>query len=150
MPFSGVVDAARMVGEDEEETSHLHETLNDAREFLESQCWCSRILHEYFGTGVGGVFGLFLFHLEPTGSEDTWLWVVAGDLPSAYFVVDDSGNPKEAMQTYDELIRDWISAVRNGSSLEEVFPFEVSPTLEHAEMLETRLDFLKERITPHM
>ncbi|MEL6339763.1 MAG: hypothetical protein AAFQ65_07635, partial [Myxococcota bacterium] len=87
---------------------------------------------------------------EPTGSEDTWLWVVAGDLPSAYFVVDDSGNPKEAMQTYDELIRDWISAVRNGSSLEEVFPFEVSPTLEHAEMLETRLDFLKERITPHM
>ncbi|MEL6196007.1 MAG: hypothetical protein AAFQ77_03025 [Myxococcota bacterium] len=139
-----------MIGEDEEETEQLRRTLLEAKEYLISHQWCRHILGEYFGAGVGGVFGLFLFHLEPRGDEDTWLWVIAGDLPSAYFVVDDSNSPREAMTTYDQLMRDWIGAIRDGRSLDECFPVDVSPDAQHAAMLETRLNFLRDRVLPQL
>jgi hypothetical protein len=40
----------------------------------------------------------------------------------------------------------WVSAVRSGASLAEVIPVKAAPTLEQADMLATRLSFLRDEI----
>jgi hypothetical protein len=38
----------------------------------------------------------------------------------------------------------WVDAVRSGAGLEGIIPVNVSPTLEHAEMLASRLGFIQD------
>jgi len=41
---------------------------------------------------------------------------------------------------------EWVAAVRVGRSLDDVIPVDVAPTLEHADMLQSRLSFIRDRI----
>jgi hypothetical protein len=43
-------------------------------------------------------------------------------------------------------MRRWVNAVRNHETLDNVIPVSVEPTLEHAGMLETRLEFIKKNL----
>jgi hypothetical protein len=38
----------------------------------------------------------------------------------------------------------WVDAVRAGGSLQDIIPVNVSPTLEYADMLSTRLSFIRD------
>jgi hypothetical protein len=38
----------------------------------------------------------------------------------------------------------WVNAVRAGDALEGIIPVNVSPTLEHAEMLSSRLGYIQD------
>jgi hypothetical protein len=40
----------------------------------------------------------------------------------------------------------WVEAVRAGTSLEDVIPVRAEPTLEHAAMLASRLQFIRDEI----
>jgi hypothetical protein len=42
----------------------------------------------------------------------------------------------------------WVEAGRSGKSLEELFPIKVEPTKQHAEMLATRITFIRNKIIP--
>ena len=66
-----------------------------------------------------------------------------GDVPPAYVVVDDCPTPRDALQMYVEEMHRWISAARDGSSLDDVIPMNVAPTRENADRLNARLDLLK-------
>jgi hypothetical protein len=75
----------RIVGDDAEETGLLQQMLQKATDYLKSFRWCPPIEQIYLGCGVGGVVAVFLFHFrERIQGTDEWLWVVVGDLPSAY------------------------------------------------------------------
>jgi len=77
-----------MHGEDEEETKMLKVMLSEAESYIASFHWSQPIKERYLGFGVGNVVALFLFRFDkPIRETDDWLWVVVGDLPSAYFVV---------------------------------------------------------------
>src|SRR5256885_471720 len=77
----------KMTGEDAAETEQLREMLARAEAYLRSFQWCPPIAERYIGFGIGGVIALFLFKMERAiNNTDEWLWVVGGDLPSAYFV----------------------------------------------------------------
>jgi hypothetical protein len=76
------------------------------------------------------------------------LWVVTGDLPPAYFVTDSAINPKEALEVYCELMEDWVKAVENDTSLDDVYPIAVPATQEYADLLNKRIKFIKEEIIP--
>src|SRR5262249_27562849 len=114
---------------------------------VRSFTWCKSVEESFAGIAIPGVVGVFLFRIEPVQSEvDSWLWVVVGDLPPAYLVVDDAPNPPCALKAYIDEMQRWVDAVKAGGSLEDVIPVNVTPTIEHARMLEQRLRFLAEEI----
>jgi hypothetical protein len=146
---SRLMPAAFLRGEDDEETAMLHRMLVEARDYIRSFDWCPPISEEYLGFGIGNVFEVFLFRFAtPISETDEYLWLVVGDLPSAYFVIDDAQDPKSAAEVYVRIMRDWIDAVRSKGRLDEVFPVKADATGEMAEMLESRVRFMRETIIP--
>lgn len=147
--FQHLVPADAMAGCDESETNSLHEMLKSAEAYLTSHKWCPAIVERFFAFGVGGVIALFLFRLsEKIHGTDDLLWVVDGDVPAAYLVTDKAPDAGAALAIYVELMEEWANAVLSGSSLESVFPVDAAPTPEHANMLLSRTQYIRDRLIP--
>lgn len=71
------------------------------------------------------------------------VWVVVGDLPPAYLAHEPGDSWQDALRGYVEEVALWVAAVRESSSLDEVIPVNVAPTAEHADMLASRLEFIR-------
>jgi hypothetical protein len=144
-----VITIGEMSGDDEKDSALLNEMLGRAINYLSSQSWCPEITEKYFGFGIGGVVAVFLFRLSKRiNGTDEFLWVIVGDLPSAYLVGDRARDPKSALEVYCELMEGWVEAVMKGDSLNEVYPVNVQPTSQYAEQLRSRIQFLKDKIIP--
>jgi hypothetical protein len=138
--ISGVIAADQMFVEDEEEQILLHKLIEEAKQFLLSHKWCLGIGEAYFGDGIGGVIGIFLLELVPVPENvDQWLWVIVGDIPSVYLVIDECPTPLEALETYISLMREWVGLAYEGKTSPDVFPVVAAATPEHAQMLDGRL-----------
>ena len=149
LPVRGVVPVAQMIGEDEAETAHLCEMEARARAFLDRFSWCVAIEDLYFGEGIGGVVAVFFARIKPSRPEVAeYLWIIVGDLPSAYLVTDDSQNPKCALESYVYEMRKWVALAKEGKSSPDVIPVNVPATREWADALEGRLNLLEEEIIP--
>jgi hypothetical protein len=146
--MSTVVSTHLMRGENDEETSLLRSALVEARKYLRSFKWVRAIGEEYFGLGVGGVVAVFLFRVDGDEGVDEWLWVVGGDLPSAYLVPDQATTPVEAVRVYCALMGDWAQAVRAGQGLGDVFPVAAEPSVENAALLQKRICYLRDVLLP--
>ncbi len=143
--FSQLKPIEEISGETEKDTQLLRKTAEDAREYLLSFHWCLGIQKGWFGWGVGAIAAVFVFEIHPaTPNVDKLLWIIVGDLPPAYLVVDQSPTPIDALRTYVELMQEWITAIREGKSIEECIPVNSAPTRESADALEKRLNFLKQ------
>jgi hypothetical protein len=107
-------------------------------------------VERHLGYGVGGVVGVFLFRFaRPIGEAgDQLLWVVEGDVPSAYLVTDGAPTPKAALERYCELMEDWAQSVKSGEGVSRKYPIPVKPTEQHAQMLLKRVAFIRENIIP--
>jgi hypothetical protein len=139
----------QIAGEDPEDTRLLMEMLEKARAYLTRYAWCPAIREARLAFGIGGVIALFLVQLEEriAGTDDQ-LWVVVGDLPSAYFVIDDVPGPQSALDTYCSLMEDWVEAVLSGHELRKSFPVDAKPSQANALALRSRLAFLRQRVLP--
>ena len=147
--YSKLLDIRLMRGEDEEETRQFHGLLNKSDQYIESFPWYKSTRRVYFGYGVADICGLFLFEIVPAESKvDSVLWVVVGDLPPAYLVVDDAPEPSRALELYIREMRKWVEAVKAGISVAPLIPVSSSPTSENASDLESRLNFLEVEILP--
>jgi len=147
LDFSKVVPVAEMKGEDPEETLLLEEMFNWARAYLESFDWCAGIVEAWFGLGVGRVVAVFLFKIIPRPAEvDEWIWVIVGNLPPAYIVIDDAPNPACALNAYMIEMKSWIAAIKSGSSVADLIPVNAPPTIDNTNDLEGRLGFIKREI----
>lgn len=121
--------------------------LEEAQAFLAGFEWCRRIVQTYFGIGEGGIYGVFLIRHEPVrDTVDEWLWVIVGDIPPAYIVLDDAPNPPSALDAYLREIERWVEAVENGESVEALMPVNGAPTLENAQLLDNRANLLREHV----
>lgn len=150
-PAAGVVALEQMAGDDEQDTALLREMAAEATNYLQSFSWCSGIAEAYWGGGVGKVFGIFLFKIIPASPDvDQWLWVVTGDVPRAYLVLDESKSPAEAFEAYLTLMTNWIEFAHEGRSSPELPPTGVPSTPEWAAELERRLEFLKTKVKPFL
>ena len=116
-----------------------------ATDFLTAFRWCSAVSESFLAFDSGSILGVFLFRIEPrlVGVDDT-LWVVVGDVPSAFLVCDDAPDWHCALQCYVREMQRWVDAVRSGSALDGIIPVSLSPTLEHANMLSSRLGFIQD------
>jgi len=118
-----------------------------ATDFLTAFRWCSRVRESFLAFDIGYVLGVFLFRIEPrlVGVDDTF-WVIVGDGPPAYLVCDDALDWVGALRCYVCEMRRWVDAVRSGAALAGIIPVNVSPTLEHADMLSSRLGFIQDHL----
>lgn len=149
LPVSGVVPISRMSGEDAAETELLRRMEQEARRFISQFEWCDGMNEFYFGGGIGGIFAVFLADIKPAQpAVDRYLWIVVGDIPSAYLVTDDCPDPREALEGYIWEMRKCVVLARQGLTSEDVIPVNVPATPEWAKQLEGRLDWLEQKIIP--
>ena len=103
----------------------------------------------YLGYGAGGVMAVFLAHFEKKIAEtDKALWIVVGDLPSAYMVAESDDSPREAIDRYCQMMDGWINEVLSFGNFAEVFPIKADRTAANAELLRRRLNFIRDEILP--
>lgn len=141
--------APNLIGDDPEDTRQLIMMADRAANYVRSHSWAPPIQRLLLAYGIGGVLALFLVEFElPIDGTDDQLWAVAGDLPSAYFVIDQARTPADAIEVYCELMEDWANKVLSGGDLSDEYPVEAEPTIEHAEMLLSRVDFIRQKLIP--
>lgn len=119
----------------------------DAAAFLSAHQWCRSVRKAELGWALAGVLGVFRITIDPASPEVHGnLWVVIGDLPPAYLVADDTPTWRDALAGYVMEMTRWIDAVRAGDALDDVIPVDAEPTVAHADLLESRLRFIREEI----
>ena len=136
-------------GEDETDTELLNKMAVQARNYITSFKWCLPITAMYLADGIGGIIAIFLVEFDGKidGTDDR-LWVVVGDLPPAYMVVESDDCAREALERYCLLMDDWVNAVRGNGDFGSAYPVSAPRTEEYADMLQSRLDTLRESIIP--
>ena len=136
-------------GDSIDDTKLLREMAKDAHDFMREQEWCECIDHQYLAYGVGGVVAVFLFQITPTSEDvDSFLWVIVGDLPPAFLVVDDNPTASDAIEGYCVEMMAWVEAAEAGESLDDLIPVNAPPTPGNIQQLKGRLDFLRSEIIP--
>ncbi len=132
----------------------VRELAQEARQFLKSFEWCKRIVRGYLAWAVAPCVGVFFFRLVPARTVvDRELWIVVGDLPPAYLVCDDAQTFQEALDCYGTEMMEWVKAGRKRRSLKKVIPVNAPPTPEYANMLESRIKFIRKHfvdVSPEM
>lgn len=99
--------------------------------------------------GIAPIIGLYLMRFEPGGKpEDRERWVVVGDLPSMHFETDEAPTPALALELYSDIAQDWADTVLNEQDLSDCYPIPVAPTREHAEMLLSRIETIRNDFIP--
>jgi hypothetical protein len=147
--LSKLVPISELAGEDAEESEQLKGLANCARDFIKSFDWCLEVREIHAGIAVAEVVGVFLITLVPARPDiDQHLWVIVGDIPPAYLVIDQAPTPVDALLLYTDLMQEWVNAVKAGQTITELIPVNVTPTEVSAKMLESRLRYLVERIVP--
>ncbi len=123
----------------------------EAVQYVRNFEWCVELHERYFGHGVGGVVALFLFRITIRGFEaPEWVWVIIGDLPSAYLEFEGFETPRAALLRYIEGLEEWLAASPEERASGELIPIKVPPGPEFAEMLSARAATLRSLVLPHV
>jgi hypothetical protein len=147
---TSMIPAEDVGGEDAEERRLLRERAQEARGFMAKFRWCRSIRRLWFAGGFSHV-AVFFCELENSAApSDNQLWVVVGDLPPAYLVVDGSPDVKAALLSYIHEMRLWVDAAKNGLSVADCIPVNVAATPENAGALESRLEFIEKEYVPSL
>lgn len=121
----------------------------NALDYLKGYDWVSSVGDEYVGYIEPGIIGVFLFRVFSENPDvDPWIWVIVGDLPSAYIPCYNIPDPWSAVDAYIYEMDRWADAVLSSSSLDGLFPVAAEPSEELARMLKTRTAFIVDRILP--
>ena len=125
----------------------LRALTREAEAFLGRQRWVARVHNITPLFAIEGVLGVFRCALIPSEPDaDVMVWVVVGDLPPAYLVHEPGDSWQDALRKYVDEMTLWVEAVRRGEPLDRVIPVNAAPTLEHADLLASRLDFIRTRL----
>jgi hypothetical protein len=146
---SGFLTESAIAGDSPEDTLYLKRMSAEARRYISSFPWCPPIKELMLARGVGRIVAAFLIQFaERIQNRDEFLWVIVGDLPSAYFVIDHCRTPAQAIQTYCDLMQRWADAVVEHKDLFGIYPVAAQPTADNALLLQKRIQYLRERIGP--
>jgi hypothetical protein len=138
-----------MTGDSEEDTELLRQMAATATDYINGFSWCPPVSAMHLAYGIGGVIALFLVRFErKIAQTDDKLWIVVGDLPDAYLVVETEDNPRDAIERYCLLMDEWINEVLGSGNFADVFPVDAEQTPENAELLRQRLDVIRTEILP--
>lgn len=118
-----------------------------AKNYINSFSWSGSIQKAYLAEGYNGILCVFFFKINPVKSDiDKNLWVICGDIPSAYIVTDEAPNSTKALEMYIYEMRKWVHAVIDEESIDDLIPVNVEPSKKYADLLTKRLDFIDSEI----
>lgn len=124
---------------------------SEARKYIGAFPWAPPLAGLFFASGVGGIVAVFLAEFsEVIDGTDKSLWLVVGDLPSAYLVVEPDDTPKEVIERYIHMMELWAHTVGSGNSPTECFPIDAAPTHDNASDLLKRTALLRAEIIPNL
>jgi len=124
--------------------SELIKTHEEAVAYLMGFAWCKKIVNSHIYINLGSTLCVFLFEIENSASsDDSYLWVIVGDIPPMYLDTHGPKTTREVLEDYVKLAEDWIEHVKLGKSIKNCYPFKAKPTLEMAMLLEKRASFIK-------
>ena len=136
----------------EQEDALLAAMADDAHNYLMDYWPTPPITELILAFGVGNIIALFLARLSrPLTGEmegETELWVVVGDAPSICFETTDAPTPALALELYCCIAQDWADNILAGRSLSDSFPITAEPTIEHANMLKSRIEMYRNHYIP--
>jgi hypothetical protein len=149
----GLRPSGSIVGDDEEDTALLGKMFEASTQYISSFPWCEAILDSYFGGGVGGIFGVFFFHIRPARADiDPWIWIVVGDIPPAYLPLSGCESPRKVFRTYIHGMGRWVEFARKGQpgaiSPQDVPPVNLPATPEWAERINQKIYGLTLAVKP--
>lgn len=135
-------------GENDEETALVRRMVQDSISYLLDFDWCHAVVEAWVGLAVPSVLTVVLLQVDGDDDVDEWLWVIVGDLPSAYIEFDPefTVNAACALDSYVGNMQHWADAVEEGRSLQDEYPVAADPTLEVAQLLRRRLQFIDDEI----
>lgn len=134
-----------------EEATDIREFARQASEFVGAHAWCRSVDDIYVSRVFPGIVGLFLLRVTPARRDaDDWTWAVVGDLPPAYLASESCVTPRDALEGYVGEMQAWVDAAKSGEPVDDLIPVSAPPTTENAINLQTRLDFLEQRILPQL
>ena len=121
-----------------------------AGDYLNTFEWCEKIVKGWVVNDFGYILCIFYFEIETNrdSEADDHIWVIIGDLPTAYIDLISATTSKEALVHYCDLMEDWINCIKNGQTVEDCYPISALPTLEHANMLQSRIELIKTDYIP--
>lgn len=139
--------------ESTEERADLETLREDARYFFETRSGSPPIEDLVLAFGVSPILALFLVrHADPIQSGeragDVESWVVVGDLPFMLFETDEAPTPVVALELYCAIAQDWAERVLGDGDLSESYPIPVKPTEGNANLLLSRIEFIREKLIP--
>lgn len=131
-----------------EYVEEVKELAKEAYCYLLSFPWCLSINKGWLVYSCGYVIGLFYFEIVPDVAKgaDSHVWVIVGDLPSAYIDILSASSAHSALDLYIRLMEEWASKVNNGEDTSDCYPINVPETKEYADMLTIRMNLLKEAV----
>lgn len=122
-----------------------------ASDYLKGFHWCKEIKDSMLYLNLGATLCIFLYEIDNSSShEDTFFWIIVGDIPSMYLDIYGPKTTHEVLGDFVFLSRDWISNVELGLSVEDCYPFDHEPTMELADLLKKRADFIENSILPNV
>jgi hypothetical protein len=134
-----------------EEDMLLAGAANEAFAYLSQFNWVKSIAKAELLAGVSNIIAVVKCEIVPAQEGvDTLLWVISGDLPSAYLVLDDAETPVQAVEIYCKIMGDWANAVLKRRNLREYYPVAAPPTKENAKRLLSRIELLQKKIIPEL
>jgi hypothetical protein len=148
-----IVPAEQLAGDDEEDTVLLRQMLENARRYALSFSWCDSVNSEYFGGGIGKIIAVFLFNISTKPPDvDPWMWIIVGDIPSAYLPLEDCNSPMKVFETYTDGLQKWANFARDsktGTAEEGIPPVNVPATPEWADQIQKRIQLLNDLARPY-
>lgn len=147
------IDISQMMSLDElknsdiEDVDLLLQLADEAMLYVKSHSWCKEILEIYFDRGWGDMVAVFYITIKPNGDNvDNSIWVIVGDLPPAYFDPINCKNGAQALEGYVDCMQEWVRRVYNGENVDDVISVNVPTEKKYAQMLEARLQIIKDEI----
>jgi hypothetical protein len=118
-----------------------------AKGFLLQFRWCREVVDLKVGIAAPGVVAVFLAQIATDSADvDDFVWVVVGDLPPAYIVLDRAPDSRRALSCYADEMDRWVHAVEAGQAVQGLIPVDGAATVRNAEALKVRLAFLRSEI----
>jgi|JI10StandDraft_1071094.scaffolds.fasta_scaffold01940_28 hypothetical protein len=153
-PVESVRPMSALAGDDAEDTALLGEMRDEALAFLVAQPWCRRVTGAYWGDGIGGVVAVFLFEFDAAPGASAMVspaWCVVGDLPSLLLPCRGRHEtPVDVLERYCGEMERWSASVLAGERGAGCAVVAAAPTVEHAEMLQSRVSALRDDVMPQL
>jgi hypothetical protein len=131
------------------EAEDCRDFVAELQRYLTEFNWAHPTGRMWVGQCIPGVVGIFLVELKPSEADvDRFIWVIVGDLPSAYLSSIYAKTPREALSGYIGEMSAWISAVEKNEPTDDLIPVNAPPTIQSASSLKTRLEFLIREVLP--